>query len=374
MKQLRWFIFFFLLLGICISVLLIVGWASSIPNRAEMLFGPPAPQLGFIQRFQLSWSIVNESEILTSQPSENPVPVLFEIDAGESTGRIIGRLQAAGLISNPQVFRDYLVYTGSDTRLQPGTYTLNTGMTPIQVSQTIQNLEATGITFRILAGWRIEEIAAALPTSGLAIAPERFLDVAWQSPRGQIAATWPESASVEGLLLPDSYALPRDLSAEALVAIFIENFIQKTSPEVQAGFQEQGLTLFEGVIIASIVEREAVVDAEQPLIASVFLNRVAAGMRLEADPTVQYALGFTEDGGWWKAPLALVDLEIDSPYNTYRYGGLPPGPIANPGLSALQAVAYPEESVYYFFRAACDGSGTHVFALTFEEHKLNACE
>jgi UPF0755 protein len=111
-----------------------------------------------------------------------------------------------------------------------------------------------------------------------------------------------------------------------------------------------------------------------PLIASVFLNRLAAGMPLEADSTAQYALGYQEKTHtWWKNPLSLGDLQVDSPYNTYLYGGLPPGPISNPGLNALRAVAFPAQAEYYYFRAACDGSGEHNFAETFEEHLQNAC-
>jgi UPF0755 protein len=135
------------------------------------------------------------------------------------------------------------------------------------------------------------------------------------------------------------------------------------------------LTFDEAVILASIVQREAVVEDEQPMIASVFLNRLSIGMKLETDPTVQYALGYQEDrGSWWKSPLGLDDLAFDNPYNTYLYQGLPPGPICNPGLPALRAVAFPAQSPYYFFRAKCDGSGRHFFAVTFDEHLNNACK
>ena len=128
------------------------------------------------------------------------------------------------------------------------------------------------------------------------------------------------------------------------------------------------------MILASIVEREAVKDEEKPLIASVYLNRLKIGMKLDADPTVQYALGFDfTNGTWWKNPLSLNDLQFDSPFNTYIYAGLPPAPIANPGLNSLQAVAFPAETPYYFFRAKCDGSGFHFFSETFEEHVANGC-
>ena len=221
----------------------------------------------------------------------------------------------------------------------------------------------------------MEEIAEALPTSGLIITPQEFLASArspvWQSTLGNQI---PSNATLEGLLYPDSYRLPRQISAEAFIAILLENFQIKVSHEIRQGFQNQGLSLHEAIILASIVQREAVVEDEMPLIASVFHNRLAAGIKLDTDPTVQYALGYNADQGtWWTNPLSLADLEIDSPYNTYRYAGLPPGPIANPGLNALQAVAFPAQTPYYYFRAACDDSGRHSFAETFEEHKNNAC-
>jgi UPF0755 protein len=128
------------------------------------------------------------------------------------------------------------------------------------------------------------------------------------------------------------------------------------------------------VALASIVERESMETEEQPLIASVFYNRLAQGMKLESDPTVQYAVGYNEaQKTWWTNPLSTADLQHDSPYNTYLFAGLPPGPISSPSLSALQAVAYPAETPYLFFRAQCDGSGRHNFARTYKEHVKNTC-
>jgi UPF0755 protein len=159
-----------------------------------------------------------------------------------------------------------------------------------------------------------------------------------------------------------------------LVSYLANRFIGDLDSQLMDGFQVQGLTLFQAVTLASIIEREAVNPEEMPLIASVFLNRIRLGMKLESDPTVQYSLGYNATTNtWWKVPLSLADLEFDSPYNTYLYAGLPPGPISAPGVEALRAVAEPQDSPYLFFRAKCDGSGEHNFAETFEEHLLNAC-
>ena len=151
----------------------------------------------------------------------------------------------------------------------------------------------------------------------------------------------------------------------------LNNFALNLRSDLRAGFSRQGLEVYQAVILASIVQREAVVADEQPIIASVFLNRLRVGMRLQTDPTVQYAIGY--DPLWWKSPLALADLEVISPYNTYLVDGLPPAPIASPTLGALQAVAAPAQTPYYYFRARCDGSGLHTFAETYEAHLQNAC-
>jgi UPF0755 protein len=177
-------------------------------------------------------------------------------------------------------------------------------------------------------------------------------------------------------LLPGSYEIDREADVIGLLDTLLHSDIFSTqmSAELIAGLQQQGLGIYEALVLASIVEREAVVDAEMPLIASVFHNRLAIGMRLEADPTVQYAVGYDATrGGWWPSPLTAADLQIDSPYNTYLYAGLPPSPIAAPSAEALQAVAFPPPSPYYFFQAACDGSGRHVFSVTYEEHLANNC-
>ena len=135
--------------------------------------------------------------------------------------------------------------------------------------------------------------------------------------------------------------------------------------DLRSGFVNHGLNVYQAVTLASIIQSEAVMEQEMPMIASVFYNRLAIDMPLQADPTVQYALGYNSaQASWWTTPLSAQDLQFNSPFNTYIYPGLPPGPISNPGLGALQAVASPEQSQYYYFQARCDGSGFHNFAET----------
>jgi UPF0755 protein len=171
------------------------------------------------------------------------------------------------------------------------------------------------------------------------------------------------------------YVLPRTTTAEVLVEGFLRNFSLHLTTDLREGFARQNLDIYQAVTLASIVQREAVVEEERAQIASVFHNRLREGMKLDSDPTVQYALGFDAlRGTWWANPLSAAHLGIDSPYNTYLYTGLPPGPIANPSLSALRAVAFPAETPYFYFRARCDNSGLHNFSVTFEEHLQNGCQ
>jgi UPF0755 protein len=299
----------------------------------------------------------------------------FTVTLGESIQSITQRLEEQKLIPNANAFRNFLAYSGLDVTLQAGEYQLNSGMTPLQIARALQDPTPAQVDFNILEGWRAEEIANSLPTSGLDISPEAFMAAVTKPPDGYpFLQDLPSLASLEGYLFPGSYQLERSLSIDELIALLLANFEKNVNEETQAAFQNQGLTLHEAVILASMVEREAVLEEEMPVIASVFLNRLAAGMKLDSDPTVQYAIGHNaKQGTWWTNPLSLDDLKGNSPYNTYLFPGLPPGPIANPGMSALRAVANPADTSFFYFRASCDHSGSHQFSQTYDEHVRNAC-
>ncbi|MFW6098219.1 MAG: endolytic transglycosylase MltG, partial [Chloroflexota bacterium] len=209
-----------------------------------------------------------------------------------------------------------------------------------------------------------------------------FLDIAQRrapfdlSPYPFLVDMLPENASLEGFLFPDTYRLPLDADAATLVDMMLRNFGERVTPDLRQTLTANGLNLYEAVTLASIVEREAPLDDERPRVAAVFYNRLAQDMPLQADPTVQYAVGFDDASNtWWKSPLTQADLDLPSPYNTYLNRGLPPGPIANPGLSALEAVAFPLQSNELFFVADCGGQvgqeGAHLFSETYEEHLAN---
>jgi UPF0755 protein len=366
---------FLILMSVCIILILSAWIVFSLPARAASLFGPANPDLAIQQHIYLSARLLLQEKELTQAESPNGEPQTFEIQLGETTPEITRRLQSQGILKNSQVFRDYLVYSGLDTSIQAGQYSLNPKMSPIEIAHALQDATPQNISFNILAGWRMEEIADALPTSGLSFAPGSFLAFA-QNPvlSHPVLQYLPEGASLEGFFFPDQYRMDRDVTQEQFISTILDNFLVKITPTLLEGFKNQGLDLYQAVTLASIVQRESVAEDEMSTIASVFLNRLSMGMRLETDPTIQYALGYQNTAqSWWKNPLGLEDLKFDSLYNTYIYPGLPPGPIASPGIQALTAVAQPEQTPYFFFRASCDGSGRHNFSQTFEEHKANAC-
>ncbi len=362
---------FFLIFLILVCSGLIAG-AAYTPVLAGQSFGPPSKNVTGLQRFTDAIDLLWNTGYLTVPSNTAGAEQDFTIGQGESVLSISSRLQKAGLIHDAATFRRYLVWTGADTTIQTGTYRLSPAMTAIDIARKVQSATLTEIPFDILPGWRMEEIAAALPTSGLSITLQDFLSAAALPVNPPFYLS--PGASGEGFFFPDQYVLPRSTTAAQLVAAMLQDFSDHLTPDLRNGFVGQGLTIYQAVILASIVQRETMTDAEMPVIASVFYNRLSAGMKLESDPTVQYALGFNPTQlTWWTNPLSLDDLKDDSPYNTYLYPGLPPSPISNPGLTALQAVANPARTNYLYFRARCDGSGLHNFSETFTQHLANSC-
>lgn len=347
---------------------------ASLPGEAAGRLGPPNPSLPVPQRVLLQGYLLARASALDQPAGAHDAPLEFEVREGETASQVVERLKDLAVVTDPFLLRAYLRYRGMDVGIEAGRYRLSGGMTLRELAEALQTARAPAVQLTVIEGWRLEQIAFALREVSLGLSDQEFIEAAHSRPADySFSDLIPEPPTLEGFLFPDTYQLKDGMTARDIVRAMLDNFERRVDAELRQGFAQQGLGLYQAVILASIVEREAAVPEERPLIASVFLNRLAAGMKLDADPTVQYALGLQPDGTWWKAPLTSVDLQIDSPYNTYRYPGLPPTPIANPGLSSLRAVAFPAQTPYLYFRARCDGSGRHAFAVTFEEHLRNAC-
>lgn len=315
-------------------------------------------------------------------------PVVIQISEEDDTGTIADKLNDADLVRYGFYFETRMRF--SDVQLQPGVYTLREGMSVPEIIDAITtDAVATGdeggdemaasdaqvLEVTLIEGQRAEEFGAAIEDAGYPNGQQVFMDALGSSAvrnRWDFLANVPSDASINGFLFPDTYTFSTDYTGTDLVNMMLENFDARVSEQTREQFADQGLSIYDAVTIASIVEREAAVAEERQTIAAVYLNRLDEGMVLNADPTVQYAVG--EPGNWWPAPLTNEQLAVDSPYNTYIYEGLPPGPISNPGLAAIQAVGQPADVSYLYFFALQDGSGEHVFANTYEEHQQNVCQ
>jgi UPF0755 protein len=366
-------IFIFFLLLVVLGCLVI--WLSSqLPQYVSEKFGPPADSLSYKDQLFISLQLLLNESALETPLVDLQAPQSFTVHLGESVQEIAYRLQAEGFIQNIDAFSHYLMYSGLDTSIQAGDFVIENGMTAVDIARQFQDATPREASLIILPGWRMEEIAGSLPSTGLGISSEAFIAFGKNPAAEMLPGKWQEVENLEGYLFPGTYRVSREISIQELIWQILNDFDAQVSQKLEGVFLSSGISLEDAIIIASIVEREAVLDEEKPIIASVFLNRIRMGMRLESDPTIQYALGFQPDQAtWWKNPLSSSDLTFDSPYNTYLVNGLPPTPICNPGLVSINAVAYPAQTDYYYFRAACDGSGRHNFAKTYEEHVANGC-
>jgi UPF0755 protein len=305
--------------------------------------------------------------------SADATPVVFRVEAGQSAGDIGAALEARGLIRSARMFRLLVERDGVAGRLAAGEYELKASLSTPEVIEVLAGGRVRpGTVLTVPEGWRAEEIAWKLDS----LLPGRgrdFLAIVYDDQEAATRLGLPPDASLEGFLFPDTYELARDQDLRSLVDKMVAQFDRRFDAVRRGAAASAGLSPLEAVTLASIVEREAAVPEERPLIAAVYRNRLALGMRLQADPTVQYALGTqrvpTAGQGLWPRELSLADLEVPSPYNTYRERGLPPGPICNPGLASLDAVLRPADTDALYFVARGDGS--HVFAQTMDEHLSN---
>lgn len=302
---------------------------------------------------------------------DDPTLVNFTIAQGETAATVAQRLEEAGLVSDGALFRWYMRYHGVDSRLEAGDYQLAQTMTMPEIAEVLQHAQMEEVVIRVIEGWRAEQVAEMLERKGLVSADE-FMHVVrtGQFPYSALADR-PAGSTLEGYLFPDTYRVAINADATAIVDTMVSTFDQRFDSTRRAQAAAKGMSIFQVVTLASIVEREAVVAEERPLIAAVYLNRLQKGMYLQADPTVQYALGYQPSTGqWWLLPLPIEALsETISTYNTYLNPGLPPGPICSPSLASIDAVLNPAETDYLYFYSK--GDGTHAFARTYEEHLRN---
>ncbi len=310
--------------------------------------------IGFI-----AWKSFIEKENIPQRP------VKVRIEKGMNAGQIGNLLQDKKVIKNALVFKLIVRRRGVEAEFKPGEYEFKTGMDYNQVIQKL--VEGPPITYYEITqpeGWTAKQIAARIGTIAK-INEDEYLGIVEQ---GQAGLDYPflknngsNTNSLEGYLFPKTYRIKKGTNAQQFVNLQLAEFQEQTANLNWANAQTLGRTPYEIIIVASLIERESKVDEERPIVASVIYNRLKKGMLLQIDATVQYALP------QWKDRLTYEDLKVDSPYNTYKHAGLPPGPICNPGLAAIQAALNPATSDYLYYVLAPDNSGRHTFTRTYDE-------
>lgn len=286
-----------------------------------------------------------------------------EIPQGAGPASIGRRLVEAGVVRNSLGFRLALLRSGKGRRLQAGEYRFAEPATPAQVVAKLARGEVYLLPITFREGLTIKQMSELYAAKGLGNAADF---VAAARDRTLAASFDPAATDLEGYLFPDTYAMSRRATAAELVRRMVAGFEKAMTPELRARAAERGLDVRGLVTLASIVEKETGKAEERAMVAAVYANRLRIGMGLQCDPTVIYAL---ERAGRYTGDLTREDLRFDSPYNTYRYAGLPPGPIASPGKASLEAAANPADVPYTYFVSRNDG--THAFSSTLEEHNRN---
>jgi UPF0755 protein len=288
--------------------------------------------------------------------------VVVLIPRGASTWRIGEELARSGVIRDARALVIATMLRGAAGRLRHGEYRLAPSLGALQIVDTLVRGDVVLHRVTIPEGFTIRQIADLLAGAGLADR-DRLLDLALRDGKRFRRAWLPALPvdSLEGYLFPDTYQFARGTDEETLVGKMLDRLETVAGASLRSAEDARGLTRHQLLTVAAMIERETRVPDERPVVASVIYNRLAKGMRLEIDATVLYALGRHKD------VVTLEDLTVDSPYNTYRYAGLPPGPIANPGLAAIAAAGAPAHTPYLYYVLKPDGR--HHFSRTLDEHR-----
>ena len=287
-----------------------------------------------------------------------PSPEMFVVRAGEPFGSVAERLAERGFVQKPRIMRAYAWLRKIDRRIKTGTYSLSLADSPKAILEKLVSGDVYKVSVTIPEGFMVSQIAGTL-AAALEIDSTSFAELT--NDPGLLERAGTAGPSLEGHLFPDTYLIPWGMPPRGIAGVMIDRLDEVLDGGREERAREIGFTRNEVLTLASIVEAETRLAEELPLVSAVYHNRLKKGMRLEADPTVAYAMG------GYKGRLYFKDLEIDSPYNTYKHTGLPPGPICSPGEAAIEAALYPDSTFKAIYFVA-KGNGGHIFSLTLREH------
>jgi UPF0755 protein len=378
------------------AILIYIGFLAFAPRlMAWVEDNPGTIEHGIVRDF-VEWY---DADALADAPADpdSDQRITFVVEPGMTDAAIGEQLAELGLVRSELAFRYAVIDSGRGGTLVAGTYDLSPSMSSREIIDALRAVPREEIRITLREGWRLEEVVAYLATTSLTMSIDEFTELVTNPPADllnqyEMFSDLPQGRTLEGYLYPDTYDVFTSANARQVVEMLLNTFHQRFTAEMRDGIAAQGLSIDDAVTLASIVEREAVIEDERPLIAGVYLNRLRDDSQtwvLNADPTLQYGLATAEHAGlpvdrwgdvnWW--PMLQVggnDVELPEElagYQTYHNPGIPPSPIASPRASSLQAVANPStEDGYFFFVAACpDGvrDGSHRFATTNAEHEAN---
>jgi len=301
--------------------------------------------------------------IFASKTSDSQETKIFSVQKGEGTKEISANLKKQGLIKYGLLFRFYTLTIGKAEKLQAGNYSLSPSMTMAEITKKLATGDVIRQKITIIEGWDLKDIANYLEENGLGKA-EEFL--ALVNSGNDFAKDFaflndkPKNLSLEGYLFPDTYEIQEGATLQNVIGKILENFDQKLTPELRQEIKNQNKTIFEIVTMASLIEKEVKTLPDKKLVAGILWKRLENNMPLQVDATVSYITG--KNG-----KVTIADTQIDSPYNTYKYRGLPLGPISNPGLESITAAIYPESSSYWYYLSTPEGQT--IFSKTLAEHE-----
>lgn len=290
----------------------------------------------------------------------------FLVESGEGVSQIASKLLEAGLIKSKFFFKFYIWKNDLGSKLKAGEYNLSAEESIKQIVETLIAGKNFGEeqTIKIIEGWNSRDIGKYLETEGVCTSKEWSKAVSVDySAEYDFLKDKPGRSDLEGYLFPDTYRIFKDSTPDEVLKKMLDNFDAKLTDEMRAEIKRQGKTIYEIVTMASVVQKEVRSEEDMKIVAGIFWDRIKYGQPLQSCATLAYILGVN------KKQYTLEDTKTDSPYNTYQNQGLPPGPIANPGLRALEAAIYPEYTDYNYFLSSSDGET--IFSVTYDEHVRN---
>jgi len=288
---------------------------------------------------------------------------MFLIEKGEGTREISSKLEKQGLIKSGPLFRIYTLSKGISGKLQAGEYMVSPAMAVSEIAGKFVNGDIIKVLVTVPEGFTLSQIEERLIEKGLVKESEiKNQKAKIYKEEFNFLRDAPEEAGLEGFLFPDTYQFSYDASAKNIIRIMLNNFSKKLTLDLQNEISRQGKSTFEIITMASLIEKEVKNYEDKRLVSGILWKRLAKGMPLQVDSTISYIIGKKS------TEISIEETRIDSPYNTYKYRGLPLGPISNPGLESIKAALYPESSEYWFYLSTPEGQT--IFSKTFEEHNI----